>query len=310
MLLYKICSVYSQTDSLLLKNFEQKILENGKLQTELQNEVQKNLDLSNAYKKDTLALQKQIKELRNEVSSEKQKVSALNKNKIKEERDKLLTEVNSLNIEISTLNQTIAEKDIQIADEKAKIKTIAEKAKKDGETEAITAIVTSYESKTFDELINSSSKESVQRDIQLVGNDVDIKQVLNDLQIYFEAKELLGKKYDNDKIKDAQTQLNRIKRESVLLDKFKKTVDLYQTFNDGLEDTIRKLVKLDNDESVEGLDDETQNKKFYKIMSEISTYIFGYDFNFIDYPYLSDIVLEIIKRKQPNADADISNLVR
>ena len=37
---------------------------------------------------------------------------------------------------------------------------------------------------------------------------------------------------------------------------------------------------------------------------------FNYDFKFNDFPYLSDIVLEIFKRKQPNPDADISDLLQ
>jgi hypothetical protein len=30
----------------------------------------------------------------------------------------------------------------------------------------------------------------------------------------------------------------------------------------------------------------------------------------LDYPYLSEVVLEIIKRKRPNPDADISDLLK
>ena len=45
-------------------------------------------------------------------------------------------------------------------------------------------------------------------------------------------------------------------------------------------------------------------------MAEISYYIFNYDFNFMDYPYLSVVVLEIIKRKAPNPDAKISDLLQ
>ena len=52
-----------------------------------------------------------------------------------------------------------------------------------------------------------------------------------------------------------------------------------------------------------------EKKKLDKILAEFSFFIFNYEFNFLDYPYLSDIILEIIKRKQPNADADISNLL-
>ena len=62
-------------------------------------------------------------------------------------------------------------------------------------------------------------------------------------------------------------------------------------------------------EFVKGMDDEIIKSKLNKILSELSTFIFGYNFNFVDYPYLTDIVLEIIKRKQPNPDADINDLL-
>ncbi len=52
------------------------------------------------------------------------------------------------------------------------------------------------------------------------------------------------------------------------------------------------------------------NSKLNKILSELSKFIFDYNFNFVDYPYFSDIVLDIIKRKQPNPDADIVDLLK
>ena len=186
-----VISAYSQIDSLFLKYYEEKILENSKLKNDLQTEKQNFSDLSDAYKKDTLALQNQIKNLRNEVSSEKQKVSDLNKNKIKEERDNLQTKVESLNTVISQQNQTIADKDKQIKYEKANAKTTADNAKNDGKAEALASIVNLYKNRTFDDLIKSSTKESVTRDMQLVGNNPEIMPVINDLQIYFKAQELL-----------------------------------------------------------------------------------------------------------------------
>ena len=50
--------------------------------------------------------------------------------------------------------------------------------------------------------------------------------------------------------------------------------------------------------------------KYKKILSEISTYIFEYDFNFVDYPYLSDIISQLIKLKRTNPDADINDLIK
>jgi hypothetical protein len=74
-------------------------------------------------------------------------------------------------------------------------------------------------------------------------------------------------------------------------------------------EAIEKIISIDKREVVASMEDEIQKQKFNKILSEISLYIFNYDFNFVDYPYLSDIVLEIMKRKQPNPDADITYLL-
>jgi hypothetical protein len=214
LLFYGICSAYSQTDSLLLKDYKQTILKNNNLKNDLQTEKQNFSDLSDAYKEDTLILQKQIKVLnkrikvlQKEIEAEKQKVLYLNKNKVKSERDVLLQKVDSLNIVISKRNQTIADKDKQIKNEKAN-------AKNDGKAEVLASIIDSYKNRPFDDLIKSSTKESVVRDMQLVGNDQEVKPVLNDVQIYFNAEELLTEKFDAVQIKNAQTQLSQIKRQS------------------------------------------------------------------------------------------------
>jgi len=67
LLLYGICFAYSQTDSLLLRNYEQKILENSKLKNDLQIEKQNFSDLAKSYKENTLALQQQIKDLQQQI---------------------------------------------------------------------------------------------------------------------------------------------------------------------------------------------------------------------------------------------------
>lgn len=302
-----VISAYTQTDSLFLKNYEQKILENSKLKNDLQTEKQNFSDLSDAYKKDTLALQKQIKDLRNEVFSEKRKVSDLNKNKIKEERDNLQTKVDSLNTVISKQNQIITDKDKQITNEKANAKTTADKAKNDGKAEALASIVNSYRDLPFDDIIKSSSKESVARDMQLVGNNLEVKTVLNDLQIYFNAQELLSEKFVAVQIKNAQTKLSQIKRQSKLIETLKDNVMLYQDFNTALKETINKIHELDKQTLADG-DSDIQKLKFNDIIT-IMDYMYNY-YHYVNYPYLSKIVLEIIKRKHPNVDADITDLLK
>ena len=310
-LIILICSVistYSQTDSLFLKNYEQKILENNKLRSELQEEKQNFSALNEAYKKDTLALQKEIRDLSGEVAMEKEKVSELNKNKIKEERDNLLKKVDSLNAVISKQNQLIVDKDKQIINEKANAKTSVDSAKNNGKAEAFSSIINFYKNHSFDDLIQSSTLESIGRDLQLVGNNPEVNLILNDLQIYFSALELISQKYDAVNIKSAQTQLNLIKQQSKLLDVLKVNVEYYEVFNTDLKKTIENIVDLDKIKTAAG-SPEIQKLKFNEVLSILTDYMYNY-YDYAKYPYLSEIMLEIIKRKQPNADSSIIDLLQ
>ena len=304
---FGVISAYAQTDSFLLKQYEQKILEISQLKNDLQKEKQNNSDLSDAYKKYVEASKKEIKELRNEVSSEKQKVSDLNKNKIKEERDYLQTKVESLNAVISKQYQTNKYKDSQILSEKAIAKTSADQAKKDGKAEILASVAKSYNVELFDDLIISSTKESVARDEQLLENDREVEPILNDLETYFKAKELLSAKFDAIQIKNAQTLLSQINRQSKLLDALKDDVEFYQAYNTALKITIGNLVNLDGRKSADG-DSGIQKLKFNEIVIILTDYMYNY-YDYAKYPSLSDIVSEIIKRKHLNADADIADLI-
>lgn len=305
-------SAYSQTDSLLLKKFEQNIIENiNSIKDILLNDLQiekKNLDFRNAYNKDTLALHNQIKDLRIELSSEKQKVLDLNKNIVKEERDNLRTKVDSLKIAISHQNKTIEDKERQITYEQAKAQASAENAKNKGKAEVLANIVNSYKNKSFDDLIKSSTKESLVRDMQVLGNNPEVNSVLNDLQIYFNALELLSNKFDGIQINNAQTQLSQIKRQSKMLDYLKENLEFYKDFNTALKERISSLVNLDS-KKLAGGDSEIQKLKFKDIINILSDYMYDY-YDYAKYPYLSDIVSEIIKRKKFNADEEITDLLK
>ena len=218
----------------------------------------------------------------NKIESEKAKV------------DKLLLQKND---SIALLSKTIFEKEKQIIE-----------AKEIGRSKVLKSIYNYYKSKSFDDLILLSTAQSTQNDLQLLDNS-DLKSLLIDLDKYHKAKKVLENKFEITEIKNTQNLLNQIKQQSIQLDNLKEQVDNYQIFNKGLKEMINKIITLDNKEAVAGLSDEVQKLKFNKILSEISLYIFNYDFNFSDYPYLSRIIAEIIKRKQPNPDADISDLL-
>ena len=120
-------------------------------------------------------------------------------------------------------------------------------------------------------------------------------------------------------LEDSSTEILKIKNQISLL-----TIGDVNMFG-GNSSLIKTKQIASNNDSISDSDDETDfdtiyefldrfekivKSKLNKIISELSNFIFVYNFNFIDYPHLSEIVLEIIKRKQPNPDADISDLLK
>jgi hypothetical protein len=201
----------------------------------------------------------------------------------------------------------------QLSDERQNGRRTAKEERERGKNEALESIVRNYQSRQFDDLIKSSTRESVQRDLRLAGDNPDVNKTLSDLDKYFSAQELLTKRYDEYGISNAQTQLKAVNQHSELLNSLKDKVENYSIFSTGLKETMNKIAELDQNESVSGLGEEIEKQKFnkiLKILTEISSYIFNYDFMLPDYPFLSDILLEIIKRKWPDADADISDLLQ
>ncbi|MFO0467709.1 MAG: hypothetical protein ACK5ZX_00195 [Bacteroidota bacterium] len=211
---------------------------------------------------------------------------------------------------IALLKAGITDKDKLLAKEKQKAEQKVKEEYEKGKNEILTIIINKYKIQSFDELLKSSSKQSIVQDLLLCQSVPEINQILSDIQKYFNAKELLDVQLDAAQLKNQQLQLGQIKRESVVLGKLKEIISNYQSFNDGFKETVERIISLDKREVVSGMSNDIQKKKFDKILAELSSYIFNYDFNFSDYPYLADILLEIIKRKQPNADADIADLLK
>lgn len=167
-----------------------------------------------------------------------------------------------------------------------------------------------YLSKDFDELIQSSTLNSIQRDATLLDDNSEVTSILTDLEKYFEAKNAIGLKLDDILLKNSLIDINKIERESTLLNKLRKDIENYPAFADDLKSSIERIIDLDSKETVIGMNSEIQKMKHAKIMNEISEYIFGFDFQLVDYPYLSNIIFEVLKEKQPNPDADISFLLK
>jgi len=273
-------------------------VENDSLRKVVKAEKEMNQQYILNYQKISKDLNDSLKILRSELS--KLEIFKADKwnidNQLKQKNDSIIL-----------MKNQISEKTQQISVEIQQCEQKLREGKEKGKNEALANVINGYKNKSFDNMILSSTKLSVQRDIQLVATNSEIKPILSDLERYFNAEELLAKKIDAVQIKNAQFQLTQIKQQSVLLDKLKENIDYYEDFNNALKKTIEKLVELDRGKIAEG-DALIQKMKFNEIVFELSNYVYDY-YEYSNYPYLSDIVTEIIKRKKRNADADITDLL-
>jgi hypothetical protein len=267
----------------------------------LENNISKFIDSIRLLQNDKIDLNKKI------LKDFEKKINSLNKKQKKIESNSLQKQVEYSIAQIAKLSQELSEKDKQNSIEKQECEQKLREEKERERNEAFSNIINGYRNKRFDSLIHSSTKLSVQRDMQLVGYNVEIKLILSDLEKYFNAEELLTKKIDTAKITNVQLQLNQIEQQSVLLEKIKENIEYYRDFNESLKETIKKLIYLDTQKIADSYE-EIQKLKFQEILSELTNYIYNY-YDYGNYLYLSDIIHEIIKRKRINADANITDLL-
>lgn len=228
--------------------------------------------------------------------------------KFKAEKNKVDTSLKQKNDSIRILKKQYSEVNKQIIEESKKTQIALREEYNKGKNEIKIKIVETYKNKNFDELLQSSSKISVQRDLLLVDNN-EIKNLLNDLILYFDATLVLEKRYKPEQVKNTQLLLNKINHQSDLLERLKVNIENYETSSKALLECLMKIDKL-NEKTVYGMPKDLFNDKLNKIQMEISKYIFDYDLNFAVYPYLSDIVFDVIKIKNPNPDASITELIK
>jgi hypothetical protein len=308
-------SLYAQSDSALIADYKRNIIQLEKLKSELDAEKQTLLTLKDDHSKQVKDLQatqnnlkEQMESLRGDLSSEKKKVADLNKNKVKIERDILLLKVDSLKRRIDKLTLDVSEAENRLISEKSSSKLEAEKAKQDGKNEVLNSISKLYLFKSFDELVISLNKQITLRDSKILINDTNVTSIINDLITYYVALNMIASKFDAEKIKSSQTSLSKINRDSKAIKQLNDDLAQYIDYNDYLKETIIKLIEFDSNKEA-GTEASIQKLKFNDIMIYLSDFIYNYD-DYTKYPYLSNVVDEIISRKKDNADKSITDLLQ
>lgn len=226
--------------------------------------------------------------------------------KFKEEKDNLNTQLIQKSDSISLMKLTLSKTNEQLATEKRNTQRLAGEEREKSKENLSKFIIEFYQSSPFDNLIDLSSLDFIRRDARLMTRASDLQPLSGNLDKFFAATKALQNKFDAERVNEALNELSKMPGESKKANKMRDLLGNYKTFSDGLRETITKLIALDKIESVANMPESVKKAKYNKVFSEISRYIFNYDLKFSDYPYLTGVISEIIKLKQPNPDADIS----
>jgi len=310
MIIFGFSSAFSQD---LIKAIQQLTIENDSLKKQAIKPLYDSIIILNSINRAIVlesqnkvkALEDDKRDLIKKVENIENKITKLNENKIKVEHDSLKLKVDSLSARVEDFKKILSQKELQIINERQSAirKSIEEKEK--GKQEVLNQIFQAY-NKPFDELIKMSTIKTVERDLTLVRNYNELREKYLQLQKYFSSKAVLSEKYNERSINSAQRQISSMAQTEPVMHLSNK-LNEYKLYNEGLIAAIEKILIIDR--QMIANDDSDQKRKLNLILAEISSYFRNYRFNFSDYPYLSDIILEIMKQKQRDANTDISSFL-
>lgn len=248
----------------------------------------------------------EIKKQDREIESQKIKISEL-ENDIeitKQEHDSIIkiqkTQIKNLGLD---LQKTIRRNSGKVQE--------AERRVKDQFLDNISQ--TYLSNNNFDDLINSSNIQSLQRDRYLLGNKLStnkrLKQIFDDLKVYYTSIALLDQPFNETGVKTARQKLSAIKTKSKLIPELNENLEYYQDTYQGFTDCIDAIKSIDLKGMVNGKGRPIEMIKYNNIVSEISNYIKSYGLTYSNFPYISEILFKIIDKKYRNVDANIQTLL-
>lgn len=310
LIMFSVLNAHAQD---LIKEIQKLTLENDSLQKQVIKPLNDSIvKLTSSHRDQIVKLNEQLKSLEKDKGELNKKnedigssLSELNRSKIKLERDSLKFKCDSLINKLKDAQENISKQKKLVDEERELFNQKASQEKDNGKSEIRNQIIQTY-TKPLDELIINSTIKSVERDMSIVGDKTVVQQKLLSLQIYFNAQQVLNEKFSEQRVTYALNQLKSLEQTALVLKLNDKLVKYKLVCYDGLKTTIDKIIEIDK--KFVANDDFTQKEKLKDVMGEIAWFIRNYKFDLMEYPYLSSIVLEVIKLKEKDANSDVSFL--
>jgi len=245
-------------------------------------------------------------------------ISTLKENSEKEQKKaELLKKISTLEKDTFTLNQSVRTLEIIIKNlnslvSQAKQDSINSNNKSfsDGENSYIEKLATHYVQRgnDFDSLIKHSNQTSISRDLKLVRNYDSAFLVLNDLDIYFKCLDVLKQPYNKSQVDFSLGRLRQIKRSSNSLNNLRTDISSYIEITKSLNGAIDEISRIDANNVPANGNSQLQKERFSTVIEFLSNFLYDNE-KYANYPFLQDVLFNIISRKRVNADARITDLL-
>jgi hypothetical protein len=156
----------------------------------------------------------------------------------------------------------------------------------------------------LDSVIKYTTIFSVVKDKKLLSSNNLFPKRLNEIQIYFNASQLLTERYNAIKIEAAKSELRKIESSNAV-ESLIGYLSYYSVINNSLRKTIDSISKIDQTQKVR-FDPILQNRKQKEILVKIAEFYRDNEHELGIYVYLDMIVKRLLRLKVENADADVS----
>lgn len=290
--------------------------------------VKNHKEVLDSLRKENETLSKQLADtnkvllsLRKDIGNQQKLMSNfdIDKAKFEKERKEFNNEKKQLKQDVETALNKVVERDSKIKQLETENTMINNEKREQyterfnkGKIEILDQIRNKYHGKSFDELIVKSNFENVTFDIQLLsGNKAQPLQVMNDLKTYFEAKKQLAKKYNSLEVDKALNSLKNVEQTGKVKELI-LTLESYKSISDELTKAIEGIIDLDNRKSVYGQPKEILLKKYEEITGQFSLLYLEISKNNLslsDFPYIIEVVDEILAVKRKGLDTDMSDFL-
>ena len=244
-------------------------------------------------------LQKNIQENIEEIDTIRAQLKEINK-----KRTSLQDTIGIKVAIIRNLKDSIDQRDKKIKELLNDIEPNRQAAFSSGRESILQELSATY-NQSLDELIIKMTPQILQRDSAFLNESKFSSDKIKKLSIYFSAKGLLKKKFDEKSVESTLMQLKKI-TESNFAKELQEDLSQYSFYNRGLIITIENLIDLDKVTTSKGDEDKLKLKRIFNHLSE---YIFYSEINYESYPYLSARILELMDRKRDNPDSPINDIL-